>query len=283
MNGRFCSGQVILILLLIITVSLGIGLSIIQRSLSDISTATRVDQSTRAFSAAEAGVERALRGGGTGNIEFGEASSKAEVLDSGLIPATALLGRVQDILDFLQPLSKEDIAHVWLADFTSNSIPLPAFYKPTPSRLDIYWGNSTTDRAAIAITIIYYDGSSYKSEKQFFDHRVSGRTALNNFTPSDCLGYGNYQCKQEITLPGRGSDIPTLLRARLLYNTSAQPFAVQATGTCGRDCSLPPQARIVTSVGSSGETQRKVQVFRLDNVVPFYFDYAIFSAGQLSK
>lgn len=278
-------GQVILILLLIITVALGIGLSIIQRSLSDISTATRVDQSTRAFSAAEAGVERALRGGGAGNITFGETSSKAEVLDSGLIPATAPLGGVQNILDFLQPLSKEDIAHVWLADFTANSMPLPAFYKPTPPRIDIYWGNSTTDRAAIEVTIIYYDGVSYKSAKQFFDHRASGRTASNNFTPSDCLGYGNYQCKETITLPGQGSDIQTLLRARLLYNTNSQPFAVQPPldATCGRDCSLPPQARIVTSVGSSGETERKVQVFRLDKVVPFYFDYAIFSTTEITK
>ena len=42
---------IILILVLVMTVALAIGISVIQRSLSDISTATKVEQSSRAFSA----------------------------------------------------------------------------------------------------------------------------------------------------------------------------------------------------------------------------------------
>ena len=53
-------GQVILILILVMTVGLAIGLSIVQKSLVDISTASKIEQSSRAYSAAEAGVERAF-------------------------------------------------------------------------------------------------------------------------------------------------------------------------------------------------------------------------------
>ena len=54
-------GQIILVLVLVITVALAIGISVVQRSLSDISTSTKVEESSRAFSAAEAGIERALK------------------------------------------------------------------------------------------------------------------------------------------------------------------------------------------------------------------------------
>jgi len=58
---------------------------------------------------------------------------------------------------------------------------------------------------------------------------------------------------------------------------------VHAVGICGADCSLPPQARKLIATGISGQTQRRIQVFRLDKVVPPYFDYAIFSTGEINK
>jgi len=69
-----------------------------------------------------------------------------------------------------------------------------------------------------------------------------------------------------------------IARARLLYTNVSQPIALEpVTG------SLPPQATIYTSIGTSGNTQRTIQLFSLEKVVPFYMDYAIFSAGQISK
>ena len=75
-----------------------------------------------------------------------------------------------------------------------------------------------------------------------------------------------------------------LIRARLLYNyKSSQPFALQAVGICGKDCSIPPQVKKIVSIGVSGETQRKVKVFQVPKVVPPIFDYAIFSTGDIKK
>jgi len=53
-------GQAVLIVLLIMVVALTVGISISTRSTKDIRQSTRTEESQRAFSAAEAGLEAAL-------------------------------------------------------------------------------------------------------------------------------------------------------------------------------------------------------------------------------
>ncbi len=279
-------GQLILTLILVMTVALAIGLSVVQKSLVDVSTSTKVEQSSRAFSAAEAGIEKALKGD-TGGVNFPDTGSKTTaVVDTNLIPCTPGVGSCplgqQDPLQY-PPVAKEDVVQVWLANYTSTTNPPPAHY--TQSSLDVYWGNSDDDKAALELTLVYHDGNAYKSQKWYLD-QIS-RIPANNFDVSALcgkdrwpVGTNKYQCKKTLQSLPAGL---MLLRTRLLYNSSSQPFAVQAVGTCGTSCSLPPQAREITSTGVAGETQRKVNLFLLNNVVPSYFDYAIFSAGKIEK
>ncbi|MDD5147258.1 MAG: pilus assembly PilX N-terminal domain-containing protein [Candidatus Daviesbacteria bacterium] len=283
------TGQVILVLILVMTVALAIGISVIQRSILDISTASKVEQSSRAFSAAEAGIENKLIGG-SGSVNFAENSATAQVSGGDLAPVVPAAGNRQDPLEY-PPLAKEEVAQIWLADYTSSSNPPAAAY--TQSSLDIYWGNSSTDKAALELTLIYYDGSKYTSRKWYLDNPSVTRDPANNFDKSaNCngsqLGSNNYQCYKQL---GNSSGINNgplssglmLLRARLLYNTASQPFAVQAVGTCGANCSLPPQVRSIISTGTAGTTQRKVKLFQINKVVPSYLDYAIFSTGAINK
>lgn len=291
-------GQLILILILVMTVALSIGLSIVQRSLVDISISSKVEQSSRAFSAAEAGIEKALRGDTTLQT-FSENNSRVIALeDSGLLPAQASSPNQQAAIEFT-PLAKEDVAQVWLADLNSSSNPPTAVYaQPT---LNIYWGNSSTDKAAIEVTLIYYNGSLYTSRKWYLDNPSATRNPANGFdnsaTSISCagtyiIGVTTYQCRKTLgdnngtgngPLPATSPNRLILLRMRLLYNTTSQPFAIQATGTCGAACSLPPQARRILSTGAAGETQRKIQLLQLQKVVPTYFDYVIFSSGAITK
>lgn len=285
-------GQIILALILVMTVALAIGLSVIQKSLVDVSTATKVEQSSRAFSAAEAGIEKALKnsdcgaGGVNCNVAFTENDSSATVSDSNLLPATAPIGTQQGPLEYDSLLGKEDVGHVWLADYTSSANPPTAGY--TQSTLDVYWGNSDSDKAAIELSLVYYDGSRYTSKKWYLDHIVV-RNPANSFEPVACTknySLAGYQCKKVLdfsSITSNPSARLMLIRARLLYNTTSQSFAVQAVGTCGSACSIPPQKRVIISTGASGETQRTVRVFQMQKVVPPYFDYAIFSAGEISK
>lgn len=275
-------GQVVLILILVMTVALGIGVSVVQRSLSDVSTASKVEQSSRAFSAAEAGIEKALQSRTANSFPL-DSNYASTTLDA--LPATG------QALEY-PAIAKEEMAQVWLADPTSTSNPPTAVY--SQNTLDVFWGNSSIDKAAIELTLVYFDGSQYQSRKWYIDHNFT-RTPDNNFDKVACqggyhyLGSNNYQCGKKLgdnsginnaPLPAAGL---VLIRARLLYNTTSQPFAVVPNGTCGTACSLPSQGNIFTATGTSGQTQRKIQVFRLDKVVPFYFDYAIFSAGPINK
>jgi len=279
-------------LIVVMTVALAIGLSIIQKSLTDVSTSSKVEESQRAFSAAEAGIEKALQSAGaigvgtTAVVNLPETASQANVLDVGLLPASPSAGVRQNPLEY-PPLSKEEVAHVWLADLNSTSNPPASYY--TQKSLDVYWGSSSQDKAALELTLVYFNAilSEYKNRKWYLDQTT--RTPPNNFdTSADCgdekwtVGSGKYQCKKTLDSFPFDSDL-MLLRARLLYNSSSQPFAMQGVGTCGKACSLPSQARELISTGVSGQTQRKIRFFQMPKAVPPYFDYAIFSAGEIRK
>ncbi len=288
-------GQLILVLILVMVVALGIGLSVVQKSLVDVSTSTKVEESSRAFSAAEAGIEKALQADSPiASLDLGNQAQITGV-DKSEIPPIPGVGSSQIALEY-PPLSKEEIAQVWLADPAAN-LPncTPLFVCYTQNSLDVYWGlpnTSDKEKPAIEIKVIEYSGGAYNSRPFYLDP-VSSRAASSNFTdvssgcsntlPPITTTYGatrSFYCKW--TLSGLSPSL-MLLRVRILYSSASQPLAVQAVGTCGKNCSLPTQARIFTSTGISGETQRKVSIFRLDKVVPPYFDYAIFSAGEINK
>lgn len=285
---RNSQGQVILLLILVMTVALAIGLSVIQRSLSDISTSSKVEQSARAFSAAEAGIEKALRNDFSG-ASLPDASST--VTGGGLIPEIPPSGSPQIPLEY-PALSKEEVAQVWLADPDTLT---PHFDR---SSIDIAWGNSIQnagDKPAIEISQIYSVSGSFSSQKFYFDSD-SARASTNRFTDAsaNCLNpvtvsttmgpNRNFYCRT--TLSGLTGPLK-LLRVRMLYSNTSQAFTVisphSGCSAPDKSCYLPPQARIIQSTGSSGATQRKLQLFQLYKVVPPYFDYAIFSAGEINK
>lgn len=268
-------GQVVLILILVMTVALAIGVSVIQRSLSDVSTSSKVEQSSRAFAAAEAGIEKAIQTGfSLGSLDLGN-NSEISGVQTDNVPAA------NQALEY-PPMAKEEIANVWLA----NPETLTAVYsEPT---LDVYWGkaNITTDKPALEVYVIYLSGGVYQTRKFYLDPD-SARSSTNGFldvsggctNPTITTSLGNnrsFLCRY--TLTGLSSTL-ILLRGRILYSSTPHPLAVKPTGAG----SLPIQARLFTSTGRSGNTQRTVQVLRLDRVVPFYFDYAIFSVGDITK
>lgn len=300
MNNQ--KGQLILTLILVMVVVLGIGLAVVQKSLVDVSTSTKVEESSRAFSAAEAGIEKVLQSGIAipAPILLGN-EAKIKSVEKSDIPKEPQAGESQVVLEY-PPLIKEEVAQVWLANLYSPDNPPKPYY--TQKSLDVYWGlqNITDDKEkpAIEIKVIEYINGAYTTRPFYLDSngdRASSSgfcDANSNCTSpsvtSSCTSFTNitttygsnrsFFCKS--TLSGLSPDL-MLLRARILYSSKSQPFAVAAVGSCGKDCSIPTQAKILTSTGTSGETQRKVSVFRLDKVVPHYFDYAVFSAGDISK
>ncbi len=293
-------GQVIIAILLTLLVALTIGLTITQRSISDVTTSTQTEESSRAFSAAEAGLEKSIQSGtALGTVDLGNASSIVQTTRS-------LLPTGSEALEY-PPIGKETIAQFWLADPNSSADPnnLTPFYQG--SSFDFYYGDenlssSSTDLPAVEVNVITKSGNTYSSYRYFYDSSQS-RVFSNGFKTSTCGGTSQtdgiitsssptikskFYCRVTVPPVIGGCSSPTcnpyvgtpiLVRARVLYSNASQKIALAPTGA-GK---LPPQAELYTSTGLSGQSQKVLQTFRMKYVVPPFFDFAIFSAGDIQK
>lgn len=285
------SGQIIIVLLLLTLVALSVGLAITQRTITSVTTSTQGEQSSRAFSAAEAGIEKASQTCSPGqmncssipNISLANNAS-ADVSLSPPIPFP------EQALEY-PPLGKEEIAQFWFAVPST----LEPFY--TANSFSLYFGNpnayTSNDAPAIEVNVITFDGTNYISNRYFYDS-VPSRIGQNGFRFANCnnlftipsANINNYPTSQFVckaSVPCTGCAVytgtPVLARVRVLYSRTKQKVAVQPN----IGLSLPPQATIYTSTGNSGQSQQTISVFKSANTVPFLFDYAVFSSGDLIK
>lgn len=301
-------GQVVILLLLIMVVALAIGLSTIGRSILEVSTSRKSEDSSRAFSAAEAGIERAIKQNedfiGTANpvgaVNTLNNQAGATILAGGINTSTNALGFIN--------VTKRDFAQFWLASPSTSD----KFY--TGTSFDIYFGDPDIDgtkydknvpekranQPAIEVNIIYWDGSKYQTYRRYYDSRKdtsgtptpdprldnnpSGNNVCNVYSPAAIATNDNvltnYYCKVTVFgFPNSGSSFPLMVRVRLLYTDLAHPIALKpAPGL-----SLPPQANIYNSSGTSGDVKRTLEVTNYRSVMPQFFDYVLFSANDLIK
>lgn len=305
------TGQTIIILLLIMLVALSIGLVVTQRSLTDLTSSTQTDQSSRAFSAAEAGIEQAIQlcppGVACNNIPASDKTiqlgnqSSSDITISGALPATGQL------LEY-PPIKKEEFAQFWLAspediNDTSNSYNEASFEFYFGNIYDYSSSSYEAEQPAVEVNVVLKDESGKFGPKRFYLDSNNTRRDKNGFisTVPTCRAGGyakttvnltnasdsNFYCRATISyslsspcFPGStGGCRPILVRVRPLYSNLAHKMAIEPNP--GK--SLPPQASIYTSIGNSGQSQKTIRVFRMKYVVPQFFDFAIFSAGPINK
>ena len=170
MKRKNNSGQAVLVVLLSLSVVLIIVLYIMSRSITDISLSSKEEDSMRAFSAAEAGIERALViGSDIGNTTIGDASFSADVSSFA-----------QGANKMVYPISLKSggIATFW---FSRPSEPIF-----TGNQVKLCWGalgtsSSTAETPAILVTVFYKSSDKYKVARVTLDPN-SSRTANNNFS-----------------------------------------------------------------------------------------------------
>ena len=278
-------GQALLLVLFVLAVVLTIGLAPLSRSVSDISISQSGQEPSRAFSAAEAGIEQALIGGSlTGNL--GEAQFKAEVASSG-----------QDLTYFLYPerIPAGQLINFWLTSHDASGnlscTNLPCFSGDT---LKVCWGESGTPNnqpatPALEIALFHANGldfSTVEVNRWTFDPNP-GRRSTNNFAAplgaSSCgiSGQNFAFSTNPLGLPAGRRLL--LLQATLYYNTTtSHPVAFQeptATYT------FPSQGQLVTSQGTSGQSSQTIQVFRSFAAPPTIFSSVLAapSSGSIQK
>lgn len=261
MQQKYQKGQIVLIVLLIMVVGLTMGLAVISRSVTNIKMSTQTEQSQRAFSAAEAGIEEFLRAGTIGTYPIGGASftvSKSGV-GGGIDPYV------------IKDVARDDTQTIWLAahnaDGTINEI--SGWYNETT--INLCWDGN----AALEAILLYKGGGVYKVSRYAVDPN-DGRRGSNQFDPpDDGGGCADLSKKKTISLPAL--TVRIALRLRPIYSGDSLGVEPVIPGV------LPSQGDLIESLGQSAETSRKVQVFQSYPVLPPIFDYVLFSGQSLTK
>lgn len=254
------AGQALLIILLVMVVGLTVSLGLLFRTTTDIKLSREFEESSRAFSAAEAGVEESLRSAlasGGGEIAAGvsfnfianEATGGSKVFSLG-------------------KLEKENAGTVWLAEHGDLS---PVY---TASEITLCWKEANSDVPYMEAIVLYQDGSDYKVSRELYE------PLLVPGTGDDCDDIGNllYPYKTDITLPTLG----TLLVLRLKPVGGDAFVAVDPPESVSGN-SLSSQGREIISTGTAGDTVRKVRVVKSFPVWSEIFDYVLFSGGGLTE
>lgn len=304
-------GQALLIVLLGMAVALTMILSVVSRSITDIQLTSRDEESQRAFSAAEAGVERALFTGESSSDEItagvGYSAQVSNVSEgTGLYTSSSLFKSGQSETIWF-------VSHDDEGEMTCTDKPCTTENNPAPPYLgmNVCWGVKGTSATAVqtpaAEVMVYYDSSppsalggnyaNVRVAKWVFDPNTT-RTNNNNFTTaaqSPCAFNSEYQFGTGIINfrnPTYYSISDSCLQTsgcllfakiKMVYNnTTAHPISVQLSNG-----ELPGQSILIESRGSVGnEAQSVIEATKSFREIPTIFESAIFSMGtgaNLSK
>lgn len=257
------SGQVVLIVLLTMIVGLTIALGIFLNSLSDTQITNTQDNSERAFNAADAGIEEALRRNTTDIEGIITAGGLNVPVGSGDLRATVSAQRVDDKLEAF--VKQNSTATVQL----KGSI-------PQATSVNIYWtksGDASTcnsDPKSAALIIELWKSDGTVDYKGYFNH---GCTVSSKFVEASS---GGSDYKSLVILAVNGVDT---LRIRPLFNSTDILVTPVAPGT------FPAQQyKITSSANVSGSNEsRAIEAVKTVPTLPEIFDYVLFSGSTIIK
>jgi hypothetical protein len=270
------SGQIVVFVLLIMLLGLTVGLSITSRTLSDLKQSNITDQSARAFSAAEAGIEQALRQDLSGLVgSNNQITIGSQNLGNYTVSQNTTSSYTPD-----SPIAANDVISINL-----DSNPAGSGWN-TAGQLLINWSKSTEvygsdcaaeppNYAALELSFYTRDGSTYGVTRMAFNPSCGSSLSTTNYFSSsntgDTIGPTTYISKVTVTPP----TYTRLLRIKPIYQNAS--LAIQPTN----GAQLPAQAYTVTATGVVGDTQRLVQVTRTIGSLPSIFDYVLFSGSSI--
>lgn len=276
------SGQILLITLLVFSVGLTVALGLIGRTTTDTTINSQIEESSRAFAAAEAGIESALKSGvGTGSVQTIAAGVTYNV------NVTALAGGEGTFI-FPRKTSRGQTETIWLAnhDGTGALLETPVY---TASSIDVCWSDEAAI-PALEVTVLYKESAdgSYRVLKGAYDPDGTRRSGAggNQFSGvtsavGGCGADTGTIYRQSLNFAGLNptvspvSDSLLMLRLKPIYS-DAQLAVNPASGI-----SLPVQGNRIESSGTTGSgVSRKIVVYQQYKAPLGIFDYGIYSQGD---
>lgn len=300
-NKNTNKGQALLLVVLVMSVVVVAGLSFASRSVTDVGVTSLEEDASRAFSAAEAGVEQALLDGTVtapgSPVTLPNSGSEYEV--------TINQSAAGSSFKYPEAVSPGQSATFWFVEHdTDGDLTCAGGACTRTPNVEVCYGtpgtsDSTSSTPAIEVSV-FYDTSlqsvaptnnfSNVNVARFTSDPYEGRTPVNNFTKtnSGCSfddPANDYEFSQTINLnslctpPNAGCLL--LAKVRVLYGTNSHPVGIFSGN--GANQALPPQGRVIESTGTSGDSSRRVQVFQGFPEPPTLFESAVFSLNDLVK
>lgn len=259
-------GQALLIVILVMVVALTVGLSVAVRTITNIRTSSEDENSERAFSAAEAGIEQSLLSEDSVPLTSLANNTSYSSTVSSLSGSEFIVNNGVSVL-------KNEPVDVWLSTYSDYSAPwsgsLSVNWGSTSNICDPAEGGSTM--AALEIVVISGTKAAPKTTSYLLDSCPS-RAANNKFesvtTVGNTINGKTFAYSKTLT-------ISSGLIVRIIPLYSSTDIGIQKGAS---DPALPTQGTVVTSEGISGNTRRKIVSFRPHPKLPAeLFPFIFFS------
>jgi len=256
---RNSSGQVGLIVLLIMVVILALGLSLATRTSQQAEIAIQQEDTTRVFNAAEAGVEAALANIYQ-NENTGSFSSISEEIES--------LDLTDSNANINYSITKSNTLETHLKQGTSTELQVPS-----AGSISFYWATETacTDTASLLLSVYANNAGTITAKHYAVGNCTGASTRGDNFIAND-IGPAPY--RYSYTLFTAANDV--FVRVKPVYNDTdikivGSPAVSQFT--------INSQAQNTLT----GQETRTFEVKRTLSTAPAFMEYALVSGSSIIK
>lgn len=276
-NINSSKGQTLIIVILTLIIALTIGLSLASRTITNLRLSRQGEESSKAFQAAEAGVEEILQSspgctpGTVCSLQTLQNNTSYQTKVS-YPSGTAIMLNGGELVD------QDTGIDVWLSTY-------PDFTTPVSTTLTVYWATNNLTRCTRdtndatsdllirpAMEVIILSGSKLAPtmDKYLLETNGCSSRIANSEAPgganSNPGGFGvGFQNSKSITVVNG-------LIARVIPIFNSTKVVVTSTNA------LPRQGTVIESTGKAANTVRKVQYFASYPQVPFeIFPYSLIS------
>ena len=255
-------GQILLIVVLTTIVALTVGLSVASRTITNLKISKQNEESQRAFQAAEAGVEKVLQeSSNSGTLSFssnGATFTTTITQESGSVPF--LLNNGEDIV--------QDVGQdVWLSNYPYYTSPTNGAVSPVTIRWqngqNVCNGTGSSVTPAIEVVLLTGIVSNPTVVKHVYDScpgRISGSEVPGGAGPSiEGVSFTSSAVLSNSNM--------LIMKVIPLFNSVK----------IGIEGNMPSQGNVIESIGSSGDTKRKIVYFESYPQLPPELFYVIMS------
>lgn len=280
------SGQVVLVTLLVLTVVMSIAIALIGRTRTDVTSTAEVEESARAFSAAEAGIEEALQGSPVG----GGAPKTLSGVDASYTTNTSSIGAAETgIYAFPQLTQNGETETLWFVRHNPGNQNLEEASVYKDKTIKVCWKKMGDGEAypALVVSVLYKRGSNYLNAKAAYDSvTLNGKdnsfTYIGGLQDGACGQNGVLATTVDFSPFLQNNDILLAMRLRPIYSDAF--LYVDAGPQTGGNNTLVDQGNMITSTGTTANgISRRVVVSQQYKSAPSIFDMAVLSQDSFSR